>query len=223
MLFLYFKGFLRNLFNSKISCLSLITPSSHISTKVKVNRFAKIYNSSVHEFTYVGVGTEIINTQIGKFCSIANNCRIGLASHTVDYLSTSPIFTEKNNGVGISWIKHSVFRQNFNIKIGNDVWIGYGVIILGNVTIGDGAIIGAGAIVTKDVPPYAIVVGCPAKIVRYRFSAEIIQKLQRIEWWNWSEEKLKQNISLFQSDKFLLDLLKIDKEKLCQYSTTKSY
>lgn len=211
-MFLYFKGFLCNLFRRRISFLSFITPNSKIASKAKINRFAKVYNSSIDNFTYIGVGTEVINTQIGKFCSIANNCRIGLATHTLNYLSTSPIFTERKNGLGISWIKQTIFEQSFRVIIGNDVWIGYGAIIIGDVTIGNGAVIGAGAIVTKNVPPYAIVVGSPAKIIRYRFPEEVIHRLQKIEWWNWSENKLKSNIIKFQSDDVWLELMEIEKE-----------
>jgi acetyltransferase-like isoleucine patch superfamily enzyme len=86
------------------------------------------------------------------------------------------------------------------VIIGNDVWVGYGSIILSGVKIGDGAIIGAGSIVTQDVPPYAIVGGNPARLIRYRFSQDKIAKLLEIAWWNWSEEKIKDNIDYFYSN-----------------------
>ncbi|MGN0740572.1 MAG: CatB-related O-acetyltransferase, partial [Treponema sp.] len=82
--------------------------------------------------------------------------------------------------------------------VGNDVWIGYEAVILSGVTIGDGAIIGARAVVTKDVPPYTIVGGVPAKQIRKRFSDDVISKLRSLEWWNWSEEKIRQNIGAIQ-------------------------
>ena len=84
------------------------------------------------------------------------------------------------------------------MEIGNDVWIGERVMVMGGVKIGNGAVVGAGAIVTKDVPPYAIVAGVPAKVIRYRFSAEVIDELERIEWWNVNDKLLKENIAKFQ-------------------------
>lgn len=88
-----------------------------------------------------------------------------------------------------------------NIIIGNDVWIGYEAVILAGVTIGDGAIIGTRAVVTKDVPPYTIVGGVPAKPIKKRFSEEIISKLLDIQWWNWSDEKIAKNIKAIQTGK----------------------
>ena len=93
------------------------------------------------------------------------------------------------------------------VIIGNDVWIGSHALILGGVKIGDGAVIGAGAVVTKDVPPYAVVGGVPARIIKYRFSQEIIDKLLEIKWWNLPENILKENIKLFQTDNITFDLL----------------
>ncbi|WP_140538245.1 DapH/DapD/GlmU-related protein [Mesorhizobium sp. B1-1-8] len=77
------------------------------------------------------------------------------------------------------------------VTVGNDVWIGHGAIMLPGVAIGDGAVVGAGAVVTKDVPPYAIVVGSPAKVIRYRFSEDVVAKLLAIQWWQWDDEKVK--------------------------------
>ena len=106
-----------------------------------------------------------------------------MAKHSLEYLSTSPIFTEKKNGTGHSWVEKSCFVASEQTVIGNDVWIGYRAIIRGGVKVGNGAIIGAGAMVTKDVPAYAIVGGVPAKIIRYRYSQDIITQLERVKWW----------------------------------------
>ena len=89
------------------------------------------------------------------------------------------------------------------MNIGNDVWIGANAMILGGITIGDGAIIGAGAVVTKDIPPYAIVGGIPARIIRYRFPNDVINALLSSQWWNLSENILKSNIKVFQSNDFI--------------------
>ena len=207
----YLLGFLRYFFYPKVSKLSLVTNDSLISTKAKVNRFSKIYSSSISHYTYIGGNSEIVNTKIGKYCSIARDCIIGLASHTINNISTCPIFTEKHNGTGFSWVDHDYVNHKSNcIEIGNDVWIGTRAIILsrkGILKIGDGAIIGAGAIVTKDVPPYSIVAGVPAKIIRYRFTPEIIEKLLEIRWWNYPEEVLKNKLSVFQMEDLGIELL----------------
>ena len=187
----------RYLLYKLISPLALIAKSD-LTKKTKVCHFAKIVNSSIGEYSYVGNHSTIINATIGKFCSISENCRIGLASHTMKFLSTSPIFTEKCNGTGISWLSEDAVKIKApKITVGNDVWIGYNAIIKSGVTIGDGAVIGAGAIVTKDVPPYAIVAGVPAKIIKYRFTEDDIFKLSKLQWWNLSDQELQNNLSLF--------------------------
>lgn len=140
---------------------------------------------------------------IGKFCSIACGAKFlfNSANHTLSSLSTYPfpLFFEEWNlekkDVTKSW------DNKGNIIIGNDVWIGYEAVILAGVTIGDGAIIGTRAVVTKDVPPYTIVGGVPAKPIKKRFSEEIISKLLDIQWWNWPDEKIAKNIKAIQTGK----------------------
>lgn len=131
--------------------------------------------------------------RIGKFCSISSFVNIlSGGEHNIELISTYPL---KN------------LFQNFGIDpncrskgptiIENDVWIGMNVIILSGVTIGNGSVIGAGSVVTKDVPPYAIVAGNPAKIIKYRFTDDEIRKLLKIQWWNWPTNKIKENIDCF--------------------------
>lgn len=138
---------------------------------------------------------------IGKFCSIACGAKFifNSANHTLTSLSTYPfpLFYEEweleKEDVTEAW------DNKGDIIIGNDVWIGYEAVILAGVMIGDGAIIGTRTVVTKDVPPYTIVGGVPTKPIRKRFNDETIAELLRLKWWDWSEEKISQNIKAIQS------------------------
>ena len=140
---------------------------------------------------------------IGKFCSIACGARFLFtsANHTLRSLSTYPfpLFFEEwgldKKNITAAWDNRG------DIIIGNDVWIGYEAVILSGVTIGDGAVIGARAVVTKDVPPYTIVGGVPAKVIRKRFSDEVISTLLKVKWWDWPVEQIKEHIAEIQSGK----------------------
>lgn len=139
--------------------------------------------------------------RIGKFCSIACGAKFifNSANHTLHSLSSYPfpIFFEEW-GLDVKDITKA-WDNKGDIVIGNDVWIGYESVILAGVTIGDGAIIGARAVVTKDVPPYTIVGGVPAKPIRNRFDEKTIRTLQEIKWWDWPVERIAQHISGIQS------------------------
>lgn len=139
--------------------------------------------------------------KIGRFCSVACGVKFVFtsANHTLCSLSTYtfPIFFEEW-GLDVKNITKA-WDNKGNIIIGNDVWIGYGAVILSGVTVGDGAIIGARAVVTKDVPPYTIVGGVPARQIRKRFDDETIKKLLTLQWWNWDYEKIRKNIPAIQS------------------------
>jgi virginiamycin A acetyltransferase len=133
---------------------------------------------------------------IGKFCSIACGAKFlfNSANHTLKSLSnyTFPLFFEEwgldKKNVASAW------DNKGDIIIDNDVWIGYEAVIMAGVHIGDGAVIAARAVVTKDVPPYTIVGGTPARKIRMRFEEETIARLQQIQWWNWSVEKIRQSL-----------------------------
>lgn len=138
---------------------------------------------------------------IGKFCSIACGAKFifNSANHTLSSVSTYPfpIFFEEW-GLNIKDVA-AAWDNKGDIIIGNDVWIGYEAVIMAGVTVGDGAIIGTRAVVTKDVPPYTIVGGVPAKPIRKRFDNETLDELLKIRWWDWSEEKIARNIQAIQS------------------------
>lgn len=159
--------------------------------------YIELYDK-IGRYTYGITNTTVENPNliesIGAYCSINKHAKIGtLGNHSLETVTTFPF----------KYITGMVFEDEFEdktnkkIEIGNDVWIGTNAIILPGVKIGDGAVIGAGAVVTKDVPPYAIVGGVPAKLIRYRFEHNIIQSLLEIKWWNWEVNKIKDNIELF--------------------------
>lgn len=138
---------------------------------------------------------------IGKFCSIACGAKFifNCARHTLESLSTYtfPLFFEEwelsKSEIASSW------DNKGDIVIGNDVWIGYDAVIMAGVTIGDGAIIGTRAVVTKDVAPYSIVGGVPAKEIRKRFAPDVIERLSSLQWWNWPENKIQKALPAIQS------------------------
>ena len=198
----YLWGFFLNLFHPGIVLGALVDGRSRISRRAKVYFFAKVFDSEVDAYTYVCPGTQISGASIGKFWSIGPGCRIGLPTHHLEYISTSPVFTDRSNPLGISWTDRSDETSLNRTLLGNDIWIGAGVTILGGVTVGDGAVIGAGAVVTKNVPPYAVVAGVPAKIIRYRFDDETIRGLMQRKWWEQTDHVLKQLVPFFQKKDF---------------------
>lgn len=198
----YLLGLLKNLFNPAVSLGAMVDNLSVIDKKAKIYCNAKVFNSSISAYSYLAGHSSLVYASVGKFCSIGHNSIIGLGHHTLNNLSTSPIFTERINGTGYCWTdKQNVYPYK-KVIVGNDVWIGARVMVVGGVTIGNGAVIAAGAVVTKDVPAYAVVGGVPAKIIKYRFPEPVIKKLKEIQWWNLPEDVLKENISLFQKDDF---------------------
>ena len=181
---------------------------SVISSKSRVFPFSRFTNSKIGDFSYIGLFAFVNNTSVGKYCSISMNFKSGLGIHPTNLASTSPIFYSKKHAIKSSLGFGRLKRVNEykRVTIGHDVWIGADVIIMDGVKVGNGAIIAAKAVVTKDVPSYAVVGGVPAKCIKYRFSDEIISKLEALSWWNWSEEKIKKN-KLFFTNEMTLDLI----------------
>lgn len=181
------------------------------ATKCKFGIYNTIYNEvslnevTLGDFTYIAGNTNISKTTIGKFCSIGPYCKIGLGKHpTKDFVSTHPVFFSTLKQAQVTFADINYFDEFAYIIIGNDVWLGANVIVVDGVKIGDGAIVAAGSVVTKDIPPYAIVGGVPAKIIKYRFEKEEIKKLLQLKWWDMDVEYLKENFIKFHNIKSLI-------------------
>lgn len=168
-----------------------------------LDHFTKVYEAcdlagvSLGSYSFIAEGCRINDTTIGRFCSIGPQAIIGYGDHPTNWISTSPVFYSPQKQCGTSFASQAHYPEKKAIVIGNDTWIGARVFIRDGVSIGNGAIIGAGAIVVDDVPDYAIVAGCPAKIIRYRFTAEERARLIAIQWWNLDADLLKQHQSVF--------------------------
>lgn len=172
----------------KTTGFSLIrSERSHSTLGKKAYAVAPFYLHNVQsgDYSYFAKNAQVANTTIGKFCSIGPNFCCGLGIHPTGGISTHPVFYKGE------------IEEYKPVTIGNDVFIGANVTVLDGVTIGNGAIIGAGAVVSKDIPPYAIAVGCPIEIKRYRLTEKQVAAMQRIQWWNWDEEKSKNVREMF--------------------------
>lgn len=207
-------GYLKSLLSLKkithkhISWFCLWDTKSKFTKKTHVRSFAKLTNVQIKEYSRIGLACFINNSTIGKYTAIGKNCNIGLGQHPTNYLTPHSIFYKKGNwGFHDDWIGDVEFDNNKHVIIGNDIWIGINCIIMDGVMIGDGAIVAAGSIVTKDVPPYALVGGVPAKIIKYRFSEEMINRLLEIKWWNLSDEEITKVLPLFHTKDIRMETL----------------
>lgn len=157
-------------------------------------------------YSYTAGDVSIIYAKIGKFCSIASHARINPGNHPMGRVSQHH-FTYRRLKYGFGPADEDGFfdwRRSAACTIGNDVWIGHGATVLPGVNISSGAVVGAGAVVTKDVNPFEIVAGVPAKVIRKRFPGDVIEKLLRIEWWEWDRPTLEERFGDFTDlNKFL--------------------
>lgn len=181
--------------NCIIGDMSRCTDSS-LGEFAKIDRFGLIYHSAIDNYTYIGSHSMILYSTIGKFCSISWGVSIGGAEHDYNNISTHDFYYNDVYGIRPnSPLQYDRFAEKS--LVGNDVWIGANATILRGVTIGDGAVVGANSTVTKNVPPYAIVAGSPAKIIKYRFDFSAIEKLLELKWWDLPIETIREKYSLF--------------------------
>lgn len=174
-----------------------------------------------HYKGYMGYGSYIgtdcyIEARIGRFTSISNfvRCNLGVHPYKYPYVSTSPMFFSLLKQTGKTFAKKQLFDElKPPIIIGNDCWIGQNVFIAGGVKINDGAVVYAGSVIVKDVPPYAIVGGVPAKVLGYRYEPEIIQLLLDFKWWNKPIEWLKDNYEYFSNLDSFINLITSEKKE----------
>lgn len=167
----------RAIYNSRVDRTSTVEPGS------------AFVNSTMGRHSFCGYDCDIAGADIGHFCSIANQVAIGGGRHPIEWVSTSPCFYEGRDSIEK---KFSTFSRPEppRVSIGSDVWIGYRAIVMQGVRIGHGAVVGAGAVVTRDVPDYAVVAGVPAAFVRYRFDEATRNALVASRWWDRPDEVL---------------------------------
>ncbi len=158
-------------------------------------------NGKIGFGSYINRDGDFSETDIGRYCSIGANVSTVVGKHPIEgQLAMHPAFTEPVPVFGFSYAKKKTFGEKTErIRIGNDVWIGNHVKLLEGVRIADGAVVGAGAVVTRDIPPYAVTAGVPAKVIKYRFDKESIEKLLELRWWDKGEDWIKEHIEEFEN------------------------
>lgn len=200
--------------------LPVYLTNNTMGKNIFLGRSVHVNNCKIGSNTYIGSRCQFRNAKIGKYCSIAQGVALMSGRHpTSVFVSTSPLFYASYSCLGKSFHVDNTFKEyrftenGFSLEIGNDVWIGSNVTILDGVKIGDGAIIAACSCVTKDVPPYAIVGGVPAKVIKYRFDEFQISALLRIQWWNCNVDQIKEMATKFSNiDEYLAFMHKSDEQ-----------
>jgi phosphonate metabolism protein (transferase hexapeptide repeat family) len=175
---------------------------SQIGERCEILHDTVVEFTSVGDYSYIGERCIVADAEIGRFCAIAASVRIGAPNHPMERPSQHRFtYCPEYYFAGVE--RDAAFfreRRGERVVIGNDVWIGHGAIVLPGVTVGDGAVLAAGAVVTRDVEPYAVVGGVPARKLRDRFDPETARRLQAIAWWNWPEHTLRERLPDFQQD-----------------------
>lgn len=163
---------------------------SSLASTSKIESGTSFVNSSLGRHSFCGYDCDIFYTDIGNFTSIASGVILGGAEHPISWVGMSPVFYKGRDSIKKKFIEYDLPAPKRTF-VGNDVWIGRNAIVLSGVNIGDGAVVGAGAVVTRDVPSYAVVVGNPARIIKHRFEEETIENLIKTRWWDLPDEKIE--------------------------------
>ena len=183
--------------NLSIGYMASITQSD-FGFRNTVYPYCALSNTVMGDHSYVAHRTRLTSTKIGKFSCIGPDVLCGVGLHPArDFISIHPAFYSVRSAAQITFVTSQKFVEQIGIIIGNDVWIGARAIILDGVTIGDGAIVGAGSVVTKDVPAFAVVGGSPARLIRYRFQPDVISALIKLRWWDNGDDWLRRNADAF--------------------------
>ena len=178
---------------------SCVVNHTTFGTFVELGDGCIVNDSHIGSYTYLFAQNDVYNTQIGKFHSIATGVRINPEQHPMRHRVAAHHLTYRAAHYGLGEDDASIidWRKQLRVTTGNDVWIGHNAIIMGGVTLGDGAVVAAGAVVTHDVRPYEIVGGVPARHMGWRYDEETIAAMERIAWWDWSHEELKERLPDF--------------------------
>jgi hypothetical protein len=169
---------------------------SRLGRYTEVGARTSILETDFGDYSYIVHDGSIVYASVGKFCSIAAFARINPGNHAT-WRASQHHFTYRSRQYGVDLGDDTEFfqwRRDHHVTIGNDVWIGHGAVIMPGVTIGDGAVVGSSAVVTKDVAPYTIVAGVPAKPIKQRFPEALAERMQALAWWDWDHEKLGQTL-----------------------------
>jgi len=180
---------------------------SELKSYARVDRNNHLYYATLGKYSYTGINSVLMHTGIGNFCSISWNVSIGGANHDYTRITQHSFLYNTHDKIRPSSSPIAYDRFDEETFVGNDVWIASNAVITRGIMVGDGAVIGANSVVTKDVPPYAIVGGVPAKVIKYRFPPDIIAILLKLKWWNWDIEDIKKHYSLL-SEKPKIEELK---------------
>jgi acetyltransferase-like isoleucine patch superfamily enzyme len=177
---------------------------SSFGVDVRLGERVTLLSTQVSDRSYIGNNASIAHAKIGKYCSLASDLIVGAGTHpTEHFVSTHPIFYLRRPGFDWEFVREDLAAEFAPTVVGNDVWIGAKGTVIDGVRIGNGAVIGAGAVVVKDADPYGIYVGIPAKLVRYRFSADERAFLEQLRWWDRDDVWLRENAAAFRDIKAL--------------------
>ncbi len=185
----------------------------NLGEHVRVDRRNYFQNTSIGKHTYTGCDTRIYNATLGKFCSISWHVTIGGGEHKIDRITTHDFLYNPNSNFNIFKTEDWHNRYEKKVEIGNDVWIGAGSVILRGVMIGDGAVVGANSVITKDIPPYAVVAGNPGRIIKFRFSDDIIDRIIKLNWWDLDDSVIINELESFRDGDIIQTLNKLEKLK----------